>query len=639
LAYDPRDSKILYVADTENHRIAKVDFSVTPPKITSYAGQYKKKGYQDGAVGSALFHEPYSIVLTQDGTMYVAEFHNNVIRKISPDGKEVGTLVGKGPANPSNTKTVLDNPTPWVKEGSFEEATINFPQVIRLDSEENIIVGENVSGYIRKVDIKNRQVKNIATTPRDSRTTEWIWLDVDRHGNIGPVDDILFSSSRDSGVNAHLWRYSKDGTRKKIFTENWDSDIMDGHLTYAQEVGGHYPWAVAIDDEEARFVTGGFGNINAVSVRRALPSDPVYQWTKSGSPEMTAFKNGGRVYERGGVMGFPFAARPSFSYINGNRGSITLGNTPTFDELVKLYPTDEGLAAYIQKGMGGSVPRPEITGNNLRDLIFYIRRSSLQGHTTKLELKPDDSDVRPAEIRNIKINKIDEATLHVSWQTDEPTIGLLNYGRPNSLRTLLTPLESGFGKDHTAIIDTIVSPKIEFEIRVKDKAGNYTISQPNVVTLSSAPPSDSDLLPPTIPANVKAQTVSSSQINISWAASSDNIRLAGYKVYRDNNLLATLPAHAITHSDTGLNASTGYTYTVSAFDVAGNESRQSTAASATTLAGLSSADLNQDGKVDQLDFDILKSNFTKTDRSDSDINQDGLVDSRDLGMLMSKWRR
>lgn len=639
LAFDPRDSKILYIADTENHRVAKIDFHSAPPKITTYAGQYKKKGYQDGLAGSALFHEPYSIALTQDGTMYIAEFHNNVIRKISADGKEVSTLVGKGPANPPNTQTVITDPAPWVKDGAFEEVTINFPQVIRLDSEENIIVGENVSGYIRKIDLKNKQVKNIATAPRDSRTTEWIWLDVDRRGNIGPVDDILFSSSRDSGANAHLWRYSKDGSRKKVFAENWDSDIMDGQLSYAQEVGGHYPWAVAIDDEEARFVTGGFGNLNAISVRRFLPSDPVYQWTKAGSPEMTAFKNGGRIYERGTVMGFPYASRPTFSYINGNRGSNGIGSTPSFDELVELYPTDEALANYIQKGMGGVIPRPEITGNDLRDLIFFIRRSSLQGHTTKLELKPDDSDVRPSEIRNVKTTKIDNTTLRVSWQTDEPAIGVVNYGRPNSFLTLFTPLESGFTKDHSAIIENVLSPKIEFEIKMKDKAGNQTISRPNLVTLSDAPPADSDVLPPTVPANLKAQAISSSQINLNWSASTDNVRLDGYKIYRDNTLLATVAPHIITYSDTGLNPSTNHMYTVSAFDAAGNESRQSTSASATTLSGLNSADLNQDSKVDQLDFDILKSNLNKTDRSDSDINQNGIVDVRDLGILMSKWGR
>lgn len=51
------------------------------------------------------------------------------------------------------------------------------------------------------------------------------------------------------------------------------------------------------------------------------------------------------------------------------------------------------------------------------------------------------------------------------------------------------------------------------------------------------------------------------------------------------------------------------------------------------------SDLNKDGKVDQLDFDVLKLNFNRTDKPPSDINQDGIVDTKDLGILMGEWSR
>ena len=102
-----------------------------------------------------------------------------------------------------------------------------------------------------------------------------------------------------------------------------------------------------------------------------------------------------------------------------------------------------------------------------------------------------------------------------------------------------------------------------------------------------------DTTPPTIPAGVTATAVSSSQINISWAASTDPVvtgqitsGVAGYKIYRNGTQAGT--ATTTNYADTGLTASTTYSYTVSAYDVAGNISAQSTAATATTLASSSS---------------------------------------------------
>ena len=95
--------------------------------------------------------------------------------------------------------------------------------------------------------------------------------------------------------------------------------------------------------------------------------------------------------------------------------------------------------------------------------------------------------------------------------------------------------------------------------------------------------SSSDTQAPTVPAGVSAQAISSSQINLSWTASTDNIGVTGYRIYRNGALIG---ASAITsYSNTGLSASTAYTYRVSAYDAAGNVSSQSSSISATTLSG------------------------------------------------------
>ena len=77
-----------------------------------------------------------------------------------------------------------------------------------------------------------------------------------------------------------------------------------------------------------------------------------------------------------------------------------------------------------------------------------------------------------------------------------------------------------------------------------------------------------------------ASAVSTSQIDLSWNAATDNVGVTGYNIYRDGTLLTT--STTTSYSDTGLSASTTYSYQVSAFDAAGNEGALSTSASATT---------------------------------------------------------
>ena len=60
-----------------------------------------------------------------------------------------------------------------------------------------------------------------------------------------------------------------------------------------------------------------------------------------------------------------------------------------------------------------------------------------------------------------------------------------------------------------------------------------------------------------------ATAVSSSQINLSWTAATDNVGVTGYNVYRGGMQIATLGA-VTTFQNTGLTASTTYSYTVQA---------------------------------------------------------------------------
>jgi len=104
----------------------------------------------------------------------------------------------------------------------------------------------------------------------------------------------------------------------------------------------------------------------------------------------------------------------------------------------------------------------------------------------------------------------------------------------------------------------------------------------------------SDTTAPSVP-TLTATAVSSSQINLSWTTSSDNVGVTGYKIYRNGTYLTTTTSTS--YNNTGLTAATSYSYRVSAIDAAGNESSQSTAKSVTTQAGTTGGTTPPSGTV------------------------------------------
>lgn len=114
-----------------------------------------------------------------------------------------------------------------------------------------------------------------------------------------------------------------------------------------------------------------------------------------------------------------------------------------------------------------------------------------------------------------------------------------------------------------------------------DAAGNTTTSTAVTVTIDNT---TSDTTPPSTPTNLQAQAASASQINLSWSAATDNVAVVGYRVYRNNGSNPIVTVSSTSFGDSGLTASTMYSYTVTAIDAAGNQSPQSASVSATTPA-------------------------------------------------------
>ncbi len=231
-----------------------------------------------------------------------------------------------------------------------------------------------------------------------------------------------------------------------------------------------------------------------------------------------------------------------FSWVNPAAPAWTVSTWVGADQ---INPID--VYAYATKGLRSTLHvAPSLTLNNRYDAV--IRLSGIETYYgNSITNYPSGFTTLQAKIGDGVIPGI---YLGVMGSTVTPT----------GSSTLITSI-STYGVDHAVALRP---------------AGGNTSTTPTVDTTA-----------PSVPANLTASAVSSSQIDLAWTASTDvDSPVAGYNVYRGGALVAT--TSAISYSDRGLSANQAYSYTVSAYDPSGNTSAQSTLASATTqsTAGL-----------------------------------------------------
>jgi chitodextrinase len=120
-----------------------------------------------------------------------------------------------------------------------------------------------------------------------------------------------------------------------------------------------------------------------------------------------------------------------------------------------------------------------------------------------------------------------------------------------------------------------VSSSYTYTVQAYDAASNNSAQSAPYNTTSS-----NDTTAPTIPSSVHATSTLDTSISIAWTASTDDVAVTGYKVYRGGSLLGTTTSTS--YDDTGLTPVTQYDYTIKAYDAAANDSAVSAAFSDTT---------------------------------------------------------
>ncbi|MET7677519.1 discoidin domain-containing protein [Streptomyces seoulensis] len=120
---------------------------------------------------------------------------------------------------------------------------------------------------------------------------------------------------------------------------------------------------------------------------------------------------------------------------------------------------------------------------------------------------------------------------------------------------------------------------VTYFVRAKDAAGNVSANSNSV----TRPGSGGDTQAPTAPGNL-AYTQSGGDVKLTWQASSDNVKVTGYDVYANSQLLKSVAGDVLTYTDTPAATAT-VTYYVKAKDAAGNVSGASNSVTRTGSTG------------------------------------------------------
>ena len=250
----------LYVADTLNHAIRRVVSVGTNWVVTTLAGMTNSPGSADGTNSAATFNTPYGIAVDGATNLYVADTYNNTIRLVRPVSGSwvVSTIAGlagnSGFANGSNSVARFNAPaaivvdaqtnlfvadytnqtirritpigTNWAvttiagsvgnsgsADGTNTAARFNQPQALALDHIGNVYVADSGNSTVRQCSISgtNWIVTTVAGTP----------------GVIGSQDGV--------GINAlfnNPWGIVADSSNNLVVLDNYEYTVRFGQVAF-----------------------------------------------------------------------------------------------------------------------------------------------------------------------------------------------------------------------------------------------------------------------------------------------------------------------------------------------------------------------------------------------------------------------
>ena len=341
VAVDSDDN--IYIADTNNHRIRKVDGD---GNISTVAGDGTPgDGGDGGPATSAQLNAPRGVAVDGDGNIYIADVNNQLVRKVTASTGVITTVAGTGTKGYSG-----DN-------GPATSAQLDTPYDVALDGDGNIYIADRINKRVRKV-IAAGVDKGKITTVAGGGTGAYATSGPATSANIGILTGVAVDSAGNIYIAMQQSRVYKvtvsTGMISLAAGTGTPGYAGDGGLATASTVRLRFPFGVAVDSNDniyitdtlngrIRKVTASTGVISTVAGSSATPGDG----GDGGSATAAAVK---MYYPQGSVAVDSAGNIYITDTLNGRVRKVdTSDNISTFAGRLKSDPSgDGGLATEAQ---------------------------------------------------------------------------------------------------------------------------------------------------------------------------------------------------------------------------------------------------------------------------------------------------
>ncbi len=187
----------------------------------------------------------------------------------------------------------------------------------------------------------------------------------------------------------------------------------------------------------------------------------------------------------------------------------------------------------------------------------------------------------PTAPTNLAASNTTSTSTTLDWTASTDNVGVTQYQIRRNNVTVGTVAGNVTTYNATGLT---ASTAYNFNVVALDAAANVSPTS-NTVQVTTLAGSGGDTQAPTAPTNLAASNIGSTSLTLNWTASTDNVGVTNYRIFRNNAFHGETGNNSTTYAVSGLAASTTYSFYVVALDAAGNTSNQSNSINATTTSG------------------------------------------------------